>query len=217
MRADERVRVVEQAEREAQGLSRGGGAKRLEGCCPDVRRRVTGQGRNVSPGQRSVLGQEPDGVEPHDAARVAEQRHQPRPRARRQTVELGRDLHHVFGALYERLDEAVDSPLVALAEPAERSDARSAHVRLVAAQRRSRIVRASSASPSESPTRSSALRGTRQPPSVEIGGVAPPRRAWSRPTSSEAVSSAHAPPATAQRTTRPARASIEPDVGTPEG
>ena len=91
--------------------------------------------QDVLSGQRSVLGQEPDGIEPHDAARVAEQRHEPRPRVRRQTVELGRDLHHVVGALYERLDEAVDRPLVALAKPAERSDARSAYIGLVAAQR----------------------------------------------------------------------------------
>ena len=129
---DEGIGIVEETQRAAQSLARGGGAKGLERRSADVRRRVRGQRRNVTPGQRPVAPEKPDGVEADDAARMPEQRDQPRGGSRGKAIELGRHLHDVVLALYERLDEPVDRPFVPHPETTERGDAGDAELRLPA-------------------------------------------------------------------------------------
>src|SRR6188508_596199 len=88
----------------------------------------------MPPSELGIAAEQPYDIEADDLARVADERRQPATGSRRETIELRRD---PFGSLElgrERLDEAVENPLMVRGEAAERCDRRDADFALVAAQ-----------------------------------------------------------------------------------
>ena len=130
MCADERVRILETLERAAERLARGRLPERLERCRTDLRGCVPGRVGDVTERQGGVPGKEPDRGEPDGGARMAQQREQSGPGARRELVEGRSHAHGRVAPVRKCFDQAVDRPFVTVPEPPERGHARRSHLRL---------------------------------------------------------------------------------------